>query len=197
MTGKGKAVVSSRKRRISKREAYLILIFLFLLIATAMWHFSGALYYAEIKDLLEQRAELEQETALLNSILEQKDQINADWLIWQGDRDRLNRAIPEREDLAAVLGKLDAHLNLFEGTVNKFNIGETTDHLQYSTISLYLSVSGSKDQVQLLLQNLETFPHLLIIDSIAWAATADELVKLDLLFRLIFMNINEAHEILD
>ena len=187
--------MSSCKRNISKRETRLITILLLLLLILAGRHFSGASIYAEIKGLLEQRARLKTDTALLLLTLDQKDNINADWIRWQNDRDRLNQAIPDQKDLCGVLGKLEALLNRFDGTVHHFSIGERTDYVQYNDISLVLSVSGSTDQAQVLLHNLETFPHLLIIDSITWAASGNELVKLDLRFRLIYISTNAVEEI--
>lgn len=175
-------------KNLSKREIVLIIILMIGLLVLTGWKFSGISFYARMSDLLEQRALIKGQISIINSILAEKNDIEAEWAKWQSEQIRLNQAVPDLADINDVLGKLDAHLNRFPGTIHSFNVNEINDMDQYSEICLTLSVSDRADEVNKLLYRLENFPSLLIIDNIDCFILEGEMIKLDLDIRLIFYN---------
>lgn len=186
--------MSKRRKSFNKREIALILLLLLSVLITAGWKTSGAADYDEIKELLEQRKLIEQESNRLSEIIAQKDIIETEWTEWQKEQERLNKTVPDRTDLPNVLGSLEDLLSQFPGAVHTLRVGETTDQHQYSSTALTLSVSDQPDKIRALLHSLENFPHLLIIDSITWSVIEDGFIKTDLDFRLFYINSTAIRE---
>ena len=186
--------MSKRRKSFNKREISLILLLRLTVLFLAGWKISGTADLAEIKEQLEQQKLIKQESNRLSEIIAQKDIIEVEWTEWQEEQERLNKTVPDRTDLPNVLGNLEDLLNQFHGAVHTLRVGETTDHQQYNSTVLTLSVSDQPDKIRALLHSLENFPHLLIIDSIAWTVIEDGFIKTDLDFRLFYINSTAIRE---
>ncbi|HSW35557.1 MAG TPA: hypothetical protein VLH18_03030 [Candidatus Limnocylindrales bacterium] len=172
----------------SRRQTYLILLVLFTAVVLGGWHFAGAPLHAKLTLLRGQHGTLAEEQTLLDAKLQTKDAITQEWAGWQFDKERLDTVIPSLDELPRALGSLETLIARFPVTVNSLQVGETVALERGSTVALNFSVSGSDDSTIALLESLETFPQLLIIDSITWSAADPANSTLSIRFRLVLLD---------
>ena len=172
--------------RHGKRDYYLLLVFVLLGIITAGWHCKGAALYEEIKALhLEQAGLIEKQESLL-AVIEQGEQIKAEWELLDVKNERLDKLIPDLSELPLVLEKLENFLEKYPATVHSLLIGESSFKDDHVTVDLLLSISAAPSTMQSMLLDLEHFPHLVLFEKITWKNRAEDDTAVDLQFMIVF-----------
>lgn len=181
-------MISSKRRKLTRREIAFITVLISVILTAAIWNIFGIAIYGEVSSL---RAELNRLSILQEEesrIIADKLNITNDWENWLEERDYFNQALPLYSKMPHVLGSLEHLLNTYPGSVKDFRIGETSENDRFITVAVTLALSGTKYQVDKVIDDLEMFPYTLIIETADWA-TADKLqTDLKLNFNLIFLN---------
>lgn len=181
-------MISSKRRELTGREIAFITVLISVILTAAIWNLFGIAIYGEVSSL---RAELNRLSILQEEesrIIADKLNITNDWENWLEERDYFNQALPLYSKMPHVLGSLEHLLNNYPGSVKDFRIGETSENDRFIMVAVTLALSGTKYQVDKVINDLEMFPYTLIIETADWA-TADNLqTDLKLNFNLIFLN---------
>ena len=174
------------KRSLSRREAALLLALLLLTLSLAGWRFLFAPLQQRAADLRREQAALILEQERMLTQLKRGEDLFAAWEAWQSHAETLQTFIPSPDRLPEVLTLLEALLHAFPVTLHSLQIGEIETGEVYAVLPIKLRSSGEAASLLELLECLEQFEHLLIIDQIAWSRGQEENASLDLSFRLVF-----------
>ena len=148
---------------------------------------NGADLYSEINELLIKRVHLQEEQLLLQSTVQDKEEIEKAWSILQVEKESIYTAIPGLDELPLVLGKLESLFDRHSDAVQLIRIGDTYYEDDYVTVGLTLHLADQAHHLQSILQQLEEFPHLALTDQILWFNTGGMESRMELHLRLVFM----------
>ncbi|MEW5785533.1 MAG: hypothetical protein AB1767_10750 [Bacillota bacterium] len=171
---------------MTKREKHLILLLMILALFYCGWTFLFYPLYANYTALRQVEATLIREQDGMLETLRRREEIAASWTCWQSRQERLHISLPSPDQLPAVLKRLEALLPLFPVAVESLQIGEIENQAPLTARRAKLRLSGEARQILLLLERLERFEHLLLIDDLSWSRREDDTVTLELSLRLLF-----------
>jgi len=169
------------------RERFLLTAVITAGLLFSGWHFAGASSVERITHLRLERESLQVGLARFEKALGSREQIEEEWhsLNWQ--QNRLEKALPCFSEMPLVLGSFDRLLADFEGSVQSFEAGDTAFEDGYATVQLALDTAGPAFHLQNLLRRLESFPHLVLIDTIKWSEQNRQEAALEIECRLVFL----------
>ena len=177
--------VPVKRHPLSEREKCLLLMVICLALLLVASRF---LFVPLLEGAATLRAEQEQllgEQKRLQALLRQAERIRAQHESLQPEKDYLMQAIPSRAELPPVLGRFEELLHGFPVSVEALQIGELETENRCTALPVRLSITGEEGEAMQLLERVEQFAHLLLIDRLAWSR-GEEAVSLELSCRLIF-----------
>ncbi len=84
------------------------------------------------------------------------------------EKERLETALPDLAKLPLVLENLETLLNTHSGAVSSLRIGDTNYEADHVTVGLVLQFAGRPQRLFNILNDLEKFPHLILLNNIHW-----------------------------
>jgi len=173
------------KLNLSKREALLLLAAILLAFSLAGWRYLIAPLLQNALELRLEREALLQEQKLLQEQLQRRGDLSAAARQWQGRAAELHRSLPAPEQLPEVLAKLEELLQQSPVSVHVLQAAEPETEENYAALPLQLRVSGEPAALLDLLEQLEQFESLLLVDQLGWSRESETGASLELSFRLI------------
>ncbi len=173
------------KLNLSKREALLLLAAILLAFSLAGWRCLVAPLLHTASELRLERESLLQEQKQLQGRLQRKGDLFVAAERWQDRAAELHRALPAPEDLPKVLENLEALLHQSPVIVHTLQAAEPETEENYAALPLQLRVSGEPAALLDLLEQLEQFESLLLVDQLGWSRESETGASLELSFRLI------------
>ena len=143
------------------------------------------------KTLAALRAEQEQlcrEQNRLQALLQQEEGIRAQHHSLKPEQDYLMQTIPSRAEMPQVLGRFEEMLQSFPITVEVLQAGELEIGARYTALPVRIHISGEEGPALQLLEQVDKFAHLLLIDRLAWNREEEKPASLELSCRLIFFD---------
>ena len=180
----------------SRREAYLIIFLLIIIVVYLSWTLAAKYIYSDIKEQHEQLRLICQEKERLMAIRNQGREIKAEWTLWQDKKDPIEENIHIQDDLPFVLVNLRKYFNSLPGTVHNMQVGQTTDHQLYSSTGIKLDISAQASRTKRLLQQIDNCSYFLLINSINWSQSSQEEARLNITLKLILLkpfSVETAH----
>lgn len=176
------------KAPATRRSKALVWALLLLVCSFVAWRLFLMPLWQEFQEMSAARGSLIAENQRLEQKLNRKTQLEEKWELWQEEARRLEVIIPSLEELPRVLGELESLLHNFPLEITSWRAGEVTRFERHAAISFNLSVNGLDRDLLLLLEELERFPHLLMVESATWDRKEEGGSTLDLIFNLVFLS---------
>jgi len=174
------------KIRFSNREIVLLLAVLILALSLTGWRLVLAPLSGRYTALRSNYAELLQEQNRLQAQLLRREELLSAREEWLLREPLLNRLFPSPDKMPEVLARLDTLLTSSSVTLHSFQAGKLTPGEDYTALQVKLHASGEPEALLVLLEHLERFEHLLIIDQIEWSRDKEAGAALKLTLLLIF-----------
>lgn len=151
----------------------LITIVLVLAVALLYWFFYLDPSLDRIKGMQEEKSALGEHVNALEDKLRQQPALEDELANLQEEGMDLEILFPSVADLPEVLGNLEEMLNLAPVTVETFRTGDIRNEQEYSFLEFNLNLSGTEGRLLSLLEDLEDFMHLIMVDRILWQRRDD------------------------
>lgn len=133
-----------------------------------------------------EQAQLRGEYARLDEKIKVQKQVEQEWRRWREEGEQLKVLLPSIQELPRVLGNLEDILGRYPLLIESFASGELRKDPGYVVVPLSLRVSGPDAELMALLAELEQFPHLLLIEQVAWQKQPEQSI-LNLNFALVLL----------
>ncbi len=147
-----------------------------------------------IKSMREEKSGLEEQVAVLEEKLGKKPEMEQELAGLRKEGLDLETLIPSVAGLPQVLGNLEQMLEEAPVTVETFRTGEIRRELEYSFLEFDINLSGSDSNLMNLLQDLEGFMHLLIVQDVTWHRRDNE-SHLNLTCKMVLLPVSQAGEV--
>lgn len=180
--------------KLSKRETSLLLTFFALTIVLIGWHFIFYPLFQNTATLNREQASLVLEEKRLLNQLSRQGELSAARKKWQGQASALNISLPPPDKLPEVLTNLELLLAASPVTLQSFQAGSMAPEEEHLALRVTLRGAGEPEALLGLLERLERFGHLLLVDQVDWSQQEEEVAILEISFRLIFYPLSEAEE---
>lgn len=177
----------SNGKAATRRSRVLVWVLLLLACSFIAWQLFLMPLWQEYREMNATRSSLLAENRRLEQKLNRKGQLEEEWERSQEEGRRLAVIIPSLEELPGVLGELENLLNNFQLEITSWRAGEVTRFERHAAISFNLSINGLHQDLLLLLEDLEHFPHLLIVESAAIERMEEGGSAMELIFNLVFL----------
>jgi len=172
--------------KLSKRETVLLLVLVVLTAVLAGWHFMFFPLLSSAAELRSERAALLPEQERLADQLSRRGELSAARERWQAQAPALNSSLPPPGNLPEVLTNLELLLAASPVTLQTFQAGSMAPEEGHLALRITLRGAGEPEALLGLLERLERFGHLLLVDRIDWSQQEEEAAILEISFRLIF-----------
>jgi len=169
------------------RERFLLAAVITAGLLFSGWYFAGASSLERVSGLRHERENLQAGLARFETTLGNLERVEEEWHSLKREQNRLESALPCFTAMPLVLGNFDRLLADFEESVHSFKAGDTAFEDGYATLQLTLNITGHTFHLQNLLRRLESFPHLVLIDTIKWSEQGREEAALEIDCRLVFV----------
>jgi Tfp pilus assembly protein PilO len=171
---------------LSQREAALLLALLLLALAWAGWRFLCAPLSQRYTALRREHAALLVEEEAFLDRLRSAEAISAVREQQHSRAEALQASLPSPERLPVVLSRLEALLGASPVSLDTLQVAEMEAAEGCAASRVRLRLSGEREALLKLLESLEQFEHLLLIDQLGWFRSGETADSLDLSFRLFF-----------
>ncbi len=150
--------------------------------------------YFETRELQTQLKMIRQEKEELLIINEETVRIFEEEALTSSEQDRLALSIPLEKDLPIALANLEKLVKQYPLNLNTLktaphNLQEVTGKMEVE-----LGISGTVEEVDLFLSQVNSLPHLFKLDSITWNSAGDEKENAELFLVLEFYFV-DPHEL--
>lgn len=180
-------MTASGKKRLNKRETFLLTTVFLAGFLFFGWQLIGAPVYKEFVHLYRHYNMLAAENEQLHAQIGKAEEIEARWAAIQPEKERLERTLPCYCELPRVLGTMETFLEDYKGSLQYLKTGETINEDSYITVGMAFEARGRPSRLLALLRRIESFPHLVIIDSLKWSSDDKADYTLQIVFRFIFI----------
>lgn len=174
-------------RQQGKTGFQLITILVAILILLTGWFYKLEDTLSEITILREELSAVRGESSLLLDIRSRKNEAERELELARKEADSLNEMVPCLDDQPFVLVRLEEKLLRFPLQIERLEVSGEDNHDSYTSTAVEISATGCPEQLQLLLQNLESQAYLSIIESVRWSRQDQFSGKIDLVLRLFFL----------
>ncbi len=157
------------------------------LVILALFNPLTAGYYREIIDLREQLELTRSEKDELAAFLAGAAPIGAESEILSADKERLETLFPLEKELPFALVELEKKIKSYPLELISFRTGEKRYHHNHGLILVSLAATGPPAAAKSFLGRVAGLPRFFVFDSITWACTGAEEVRLDLELELYFI----------
>ncbi len=175
-------------RQQGKTRFQLITVLLAILLLFAGWFYSLKDTLSEITLLRGELAAVHGERSLLLDIRSRKNQAASELNIARKQADILNEAVPCKDDQPFVLVRLEEKLHAYPLQIEPLAVSGSDNHDYYTSAAVEIRATGCPEQLQLLLQNLESLVYISVIESVRWSRHDQVTGKLELVLRLFFLD---------
>lgn len=175
-------------RPLTRREINLLLIAGILGLAFIFWILIYSPSLDKISALKLDKADLERVTSRLEEKVANRAAIQAQWNRLQQEQEQWATLVPSPKDLPQVIGALESLINGFSLQIVNFEGRELSQaqssqqesddaggSLNYIVAPYVLEVAGGEAVLDQLLEELEAFPHLLMIERTVWGRGSNNL----------------------
>jgi Tfp pilus assembly protein PilO len=164
---------------LSQREKKLIILLFTVFLLTGFWKLGGVRYWKELSSLRENNSKIKQEIEMLNEVIANRETIEIARVEAEGNRLRLESLLPSMKLQPEALGNLESRLRNSSATFTTMRINETICQDRFCELSLFAEVTSQSETISILDQ-LESFPQLLLIDQIEWRSNGEQTENMQL-----------------
>ncbi len=180
--------MNNRPVKTTGKLFFIVMILLLATLAALSWPHTAGLCWREIAALKEEKGKLAEEITFLKNALSCEENDPALEETLSLEKDRLQEAIPDPQDLPQGLSELEELLNSRSITINSMQIGSLDCKEDHSAVKIDLQLAGNRFEILRLLEKIETFRHLSICEDLTWSAGDGDRSSINLTFRLVFTN---------
>ncbi len=173
----------------SSREKALLFMVLVAALGFLGWKFVYIPLRAQAAQMRCEREQLQGEIDLLEDKISRKAALEMEWKHMEREGERLSTVLPDRDQLPIVFANLGELIARHPVNLRLLRTEGFSDQDGCPGLSFQAGFEGPDDNLFMLFEEIERFPHLLVVADTSWRGEADS-SQLVMTFALVFRENN-------